>query len=406
MTSAVQQLAPARPAEQPEVTEEALIARAEALVPTLKERAAQTEAARMLPAETMADLHAAGLLRFFQPKRFGGYELEWGVQVGLGRTLAKACASTSWIACVVASHSAYVARMSPEAQEDVWGSGEPVLVSTGSVARGVRIRRVEGGYRLDGRWSFCSGCDHAAWALTRGVVEGETDGAQSYFLYPRSDFRIEDDWYVSGMRGTGSKTIVVDDIFVPEHRVLRLSTLMSPEPPGARVNRSYVYSYNFRPLAGTALMGPILGSAEAILENYMAALLAGTDVAGGDVEDPIVELRTAESAAEIGAAQLLIQSLVDRQRHYGHNNLDVPQHERVALVRDRTFAARLCFSAAERIVSSLDARDVFAEGPIQRQFRDLCGMVQQIGVNWDRNMLSCARAMFGLKSDVPYFNTK
>ncbi len=388
------------------MTEDMLIARAEALVPTLKERAARTEAGRMIPIETMEDLHRSGLLRFFQPKRYGGYELEWGVQVGLGRTIAKACASTSWIACVVASHSAYVARMSPQAQDDVWGSGKPVLVSTGSVARGVRIRRVDGGYRIDGRWSFCSGCDHAEWALTRGVIEGESDGAQSYFLYPRADFRVEDDWFVSGMRGTGSKSIVVEDIFVPEHRALKLTTLMSPEPPGAKVNRSYVYSYNFRPLAGTALMGPILGSAEAILETYMAAVLAGSDIAGGSVEDPIVELRTVESAAEIGAARLLVQSLVDRQRRYGRDNLEVPQQERIALVRDRTFATRLCFSAAERIVSSLDARDIFAEGPIQRQFRDLCGMVQQIGVNWDRNMLSCARAMFGLKSDVPYFNTK
>lgn len=380
---------------------EELIEAALSLAPGFRARAAETERARMVPVQSMEEIRAAGLLRFFLPHRFGGYELEWGIQVPLGRVLARACASTSWLVCVVGSHAAYVARMSPQAQEDVWGEQQDVLISTGSVSRGVQITRVEGGFRVTGRWSFCSGVDHAGWALTRGVVEGDGDGAQHYFLYPRSDFTIEDDWFVSGMRGTGSKSVVVKDIFVPEYRTLKLATLMSPNPPGAAVNPSYVYSYNFRPLAGTALMGPILGGAEAIFDEHVTALSAGTAR-----EDIVAQLRIAESAAELAAARLLVDSMIDRQRGFAKADTELPQAERIALVRDRTFAARLCFTAAERIVTSLDSSAIFEDGAIQRHFRDLCGMVQQIGVNWDRNMSSCAKAMLGLPSDVPYFNTK
>lgn len=383
---------------QATLTEADLLRRAEMLLPFLAENAARTEKSRMVPDDVMAEVFRAGLLRYFQPKRFGGYEMEWGAQIRLGRILAHACASTAWLVCVIGSHAAYVARMPARAQDDVWGSSRDVLISTGSVPRGVRITRTAGGYILNGKWSFCSGSDHAAWALTRGVPEGEENGAQYYFLYPRDDFTIEDDWYVSGLSGSGSKTIVAKDVFVPEYRALRLTDLMSPNPPGSAVNRSYVYTYNFRPFAGTALLGPILGAAEAALDSYIAGL---SDSAR---DDAATQLRLSESLAEVSTAALIVDSIIDRLRTHAGRNLDIAKADRINLVRDKTYAARLCFNAVERVVSGLEADSILNEAPLQRHFRDLSAMVQQIGVNWDRNMTNAAKAVFGQKTDIPFLN--
>jgi alkylation response protein AidB-like acyl-CoA dehydrogenase len=381
------------------VSIEDLVERAESLVPELRARAEATELARMVPRETMDRLFELELLSYFLPRRYGGHELPWGTQTAIGRVLAGACASTSWIACVVGSHSAYVARMAPEAQDDVWGDG-PVLIATGSVARNVSVQPVEGGFRVSGRWSFCSGIDHAAWTLFRGTPAG--DRRQHYLLMPRSDFTIEDDWYVSGMSGTGSKSALIEDVFVPTYRSLALNILMDPDPPGARVNKGSVYSYNFRPFAGSALLGPILGGAEGALAEYRSLLNSGVL----DITDVRVQLLYAESAAEIGAAGQLVQSIIARQQFYASTSANVPHADRVALTRDRTFSARLCFNAVERLMTSLPQDLFFLDAPIQRHFRDLAAMVQQIGVNWDRNMISCVRASFGMDCDIPWLNSE
>lgn len=382
------------------VTADDLADRAAALSPVLAARAAEAERLRRLPDATMADLHRLDLIKYFQPRRYGGHELNWGTQTRIGRALARGCASTAWIATVVGTHAAYVARMPPKAQEDVWGTNPNVLVATGSIGRGISARPVDGGFVLNGRWSFCSGCDHANWAMLRGGADNENVAQQLYFLFPRSDFTVEDDWYVTGMRGTGSKSIVVKDLFVPAHRTARLSDVMSPNPPGAVVSRSYVASYDFRAFAGTAMLGPILGAAEAAVDERIAQIRADSARAN----DINVQLRVSESLAEVRTAALLIESIIARVHGAGSRGQELPRTERIALLRDRTFAARLCLTAVERLAVPDAARDLTQEATFQRHYRDLAGMTQQIGINWDRNMVSCARAELGLKSDVPYLN--
>jgi 3-hydroxy-9,10-secoandrosta-1,3,5(10)-triene-9,17-dione monooxygenase len=361
-----------------------LVAAAEAMGPTLAARAAATEAARALSSETMNDLHEAGLLRYFVPRRYGGYEMDWGVQIQIGRTLARHCASTAWIGCVVGSHSAYVARMSPQAQDDVWKSQPDVLISTGSVMRNVSVQPADGGFVLNGRWSFSSGIDHAGWALMRASITN--DHRQSYFLTPRADFTIEDDWRVSGMSGTGSKSVHIKDAFVPAHRVISMTQMMAPNPPGAAVNSSVVST----------------ASAEAVLNAFRALMQDGQ--AGQDKEDPQALLRIAEAAAEIGTAGRLADGLIERQLEAAHSGAPVPKAVRIANVLERTYAARLCLNGAARLVNSLDAASITHDLPIQRHYRDLQGMVQQIGVNWDRNMINGAKAMFDLTTDIPDLN--
>ena len=381
-----------------------ILERCNELAPRLRERAAATELKRSLPDETFADLKTAGLLKIFKPHRYGGYEMDWGPQLRAGRTIARSCPSTAWIVTVVGSHAAYVCRLRPEAQDDIWQSGEDVLIATGSVPVKAGARAVDGGYILDGQWRFCSGVDHAAWAMTPTFVEDQRELGMRYFLYPRADFSIDDDWHVAGMSGTGSKSVVVSEVFVPEHRTLPFVEFFVPDPPGSKVNAGGVYSYDFRLFVGSAMLGPIVGTAEGALEQMLALARDDTGVQKMNIHDTATQLLIAESSAEVETAGYLLDRILERQSYYPPKKIAIPVDERVALLRDRTFATRLCVNAIERLVTSLDSRSIFDDDPIQRQFRDLAAMAQQIGVNWDRNMSSCGQKLLGLPSEDTFLN--
>jgi len=381
-----------------------LVRRAESLHGALTARAAETERLRMVHPDTMADLHRLGLIKYFQPRQWGGFDLPWGTQFHIGRALAKACASTAWIATVVGTHAAYAARMKPEAHADIWGKSPDVLVSTGSGGRDITVTPVEGGFRLSGRWSFLSGIDHADWAMVRGGPDDGQTMNREYFILPKGDYTIVDDWFVTGMRGTGSKSVMAKDVFVPAHRATIVSQLMGWNPPGAAAVDNYVIAYDFKLFGGTAMLGAILGCSEAAVADHVAAMKRAAQDGRAIASDINAQLRMAESQADVRTAAMLMERVVEGVHAWGARGEAQPRSEAIQSLADRTYAVRLCVNALERIALNGDLADMVAETPFQRRYRDLMGMAQQIGVNWDRNMASCAQAELGLKSAVAHFN--
>jgi 3-hydroxy-9,10-secoandrosta-1,3,5(10)-triene-9,17-dione monooxygenase len=372
----------------------------------LRAGAVSTEASRSLNPATVTALKDAGLFSIFKPRRYGGYELDWGPQIQAGRILGAACASTAWVVSVVGSHAGYAARLKPEAQDDIWGDGADVIISTGSAPTGAIAEPANGGYKVSGQWRFCSGIDHASWVLLPAPVQGAVDGRQDFVLLPSSDIEILDDWHVAGMSGTGSRSVLLSDIYVPKHRTLRLATFMSANPPGATVNEGGVYRCDFRLFGGTAMLGPIVGAAEGALSGVVEMLGAGSHPGAPDPTNSATQLLIAEAAAEISTAACLLEDLLARQARIvlGDGTISLP--DRVALLRDRTYSSRLCVRAVERLVRALDADSAFEDHPVQRQYRDLAAMSQQIGINWDRNMASCGQNLLGLPSIDPFLNVE
>ena len=202
------------------MTPEAYLERVRALLPDLRERTARAEQLRRLPDETFADFQEAGLFRALQPRRYGGYELDPGTFYQAVMEVGAVCGSSAWILGVIGVHNWHLAIFPPQAQEDVWGEDTSVQLSTSLAPTGT-VERVEGGYRLQGRWSFSSGCDFCQWAVLGGIAPPAEDGQPPdarVFLVPRSDYAIDDNWHVMGLCATGSKDLVVDDAFVPEYR--------------------------------------------------------------------------------------------------------------------------------------------------------------------------------------------
>src|SRR5438067_6668266 len=288
--------------------ERALLQRARALIPRLAERAPAATAARRLPAKTIAEYHAAGILRILQPRRFGGLEGRFSLFSRIVEDLTFGCASSAWVYAVLAEHQWIIAQYPEQAQIDVWGD-DPLAVASSSLAPRAPARRVPGGWRLSGRYTFSSGCDFAQWAIL-GVFLGEVGDPRSiaYLLVPLADTEIVDDWQVLGLAGTGSKSLVLRDVFVPEHRMVMVSDLFAGTPPGAKVHpeypvlrapRGFLVSYSLPPVA-IALGRRALDIACASLARRVSRGV--TKVA----ESEVVQLALGEAAAALDLATLLL----------------------------------------------------------------------------------------------------
>src|SRR5262249_21625786 len=218
-----------------------LVDEARRLAPTLQERSLETNELRRLPDITWKELMEAGLLRGLQPARWGGGEVHPKEFYSAVIEVARTEGSTGWVLGVVGVHPWQTALFPKETQEEMW-SEDPTAMNSSSYAPTGKAEKAPGGYRLSGRWSFSSGCDHCQWVclgaiLGTGEVEGREVPDFRFFLLPRKDYKIDDNWFVAGMAGTGSKDIIVADAFVPEHRSQsRLDYMLGRPLPGWELN--------------------------------------------------------------------------------------------------------------------------------------------------------------------------
>ncbi len=203
------------------------LAAARAMRQVLASREAATIAARKISRETIADFHSAGFFRLVQPARWGGMDADWDVVTGVITELAQGCASSAWVYSVVVLHHLYLSVWPDDVQDTVWGGNRETLMSSGLAPR--PAKKVAGGYVVDGDWAWSSGCDHAEYAMVGGALEG---APPVMFLIPMEKIQIVDDWHTFGMRGTGSKTLRLNQVFVPEHWTVMYSQLMGPTRPG------------------------------------------------------------------------------------------------------------------------------------------------------------------------------
>jgi 3-hydroxy-9,10-secoandrosta-1,3,5(10)-triene-9,17-dione monooxygenase len=282
--------------------ERALLERARALIPRLAERAPAATAARQLPAETIAEYHAAGILRILKPGRFGGMQGRFSLFSRIVEELTYGCASSAWVYAVLAEHQWIIAQYPEGAQIDVWGE-DHLAVASSSLAPREAARQVTGGWRLSGHYPFSSGCDYAQWAIIGAFL-----GKVAYLLVPLAEVEIVDDWQVLGLLGTGSKSLILRDVFVLEHRSVMVSDLFAGTPPGALVHpdypvlhapRGFLVSYSLPPVA-IALGRRALDTAGAALAKRVSRGL--TRVA----ESEVVQMALGEAAAAIDVATMLL----------------------------------------------------------------------------------------------------
>ncbi|HEV8313694.1 MAG TPA: acyl-CoA dehydrogenase family protein, partial [Burkholderiaceae bacterium] len=218
-----------------------VIESARAMAPRLAARAEAAERDGRVPAETIREMQAAGLFRVLQPRRWGGLELDPRVFFRVQMALAEGCMSTAWIYGVMGVHNWELPLFAERAQHEVWGKDSATLIASTYMPVG-RAERVEGGWRFSGRWGFSSGIDHCEWAFLGALLPKAGGGFEhNTFLLPRSDYRVEPNWDVLGLRATGSHDIVVEGAFVPEHRVNATNDHSDAGCPGRQLNAGWLY---------------------------------------------------------------------------------------------------------------------------------------------------------------------
>jgi 3-hydroxy-9,10-secoandrosta-1,3,5(10)-triene-9,17-dione monooxygenase len=382
----------------------AMVARAMALVPQLRDRAARTEELRHLPSETERDLHEAGLFRIVQPKRVGGSEFDYVALVDCADALGLADASAAWNFANLASHHWMLGMFDKRAQDLVWNKNPDTLIASSFIFPAGRARKVDGGYVLRGSWPFSSGVDSSDWNMLASVVssDDEADGIEyRIFLLNKSDYKIKDTWNATGLRGTGSNDVEVDDAFVADPMTLAVSDLAGGTTPGSAVNPNALYTLPVFTLFPYVLSGVALGNAQACLDDYVDGAQHRVSTYNraklGDFQS--TQIKIAEASAKIDTARLIMRSTcinaMDDARR-GH----VPDiAAKTRLRRDGAYSVNLCTEAVSLLFAASGARGLFTSGVLQRQFRDAHAINSHIAFNFDAAGTNYGRVALGLPSE-------
>ena len=381
-----------------------MVTRARGLIPRLRDRASRTEELRRLPLETERDLHEAGLFRIVQPKRVGGSELDYVALVDCADAIGQADASVAWNFANLSSHHWMLGMFDERAQDIVWGRDANALIASSFIFPAGRARKVDGGYVLRGSWPFSSGVDSCEWNMLASVVssDDEADGIEyRIFLLNKSDYRIKDTWNATGLRGTGSNDVEVDEAFVAEPMTVAVNDLAGGPTPGSVVNPNALYALPVFSLFPYVLSGVALGNAQTCLDDYvdLARHRASTYNRAklGDLQS--TQIKIAEASSKIDAARLIMRStciaaMADARR--GH----VPDTAAKTRVRrDGAYSVNLCTEAVSLLFAASGARGLYTSGALQRQFRDAHAINSHIAFNFDAAGTNYGRVALGLPSE-------
>jgi len=403
MSTAELRSAPASNAAAKIPSAEELVARARALAPKLRERAIKAEHDREIPRESVEEYIEAGLIHTLQPKRWGGYEHDHEVAFDTAIELCKStCASSAWVLNYLADHACILAHFPEEAQHDVWSENKAACIATSAAPTG-KVTVVPGGYRLDGRWAWCSGLRHSQWIMLGGLAfrPGEDHPDMRLYLLPVSQVKQDDTWYCAGLRASGSITSVVEDVFVPEHRSVSFATLRDADSPGSKINTNPIYRTPFIAVHSYALLGPALGSARTAYTDFVEwtrqRYLTYTQLA--IAQHVPVQLKVAEIGAQIDAAELLARRALSIARK-DYSGMTLPT--RTLLRRDFTYSMRMVRDAMDSLIKIAGSSGLLENNSAQRAWRDVHAISSHVVMSWDVPAENFGRAEFGLPLNPAY----
>ncbi|WP_432197500.1 hypothetical protein [Streptomyces sp. bgisy027] len=371
-----------------------LLARARQWRSTLIERSARAEELRRIPPENVEELkqrqfHLAG-----QPIPFGGLSASLDTAAEVAREVGRGCPSTAWMTSQWPGHQFLVGMMELDFQQEYWGPGPDTLSSTASAVMRMNASPERDGARItDTAIKFSSGIDYADWVIVTAPL--------GVCMVPRRDFRIVDDWYVMGLRGTGSKSLVIDDAWVPPHRILPGSDFRAGGSPGAKLYPD-VPLYQVPPnlVANLLLLAPLIGMGQGLLDIFEERARSRVDLHSGQkaFQREVTQLKFAESSFEIDTAAKVLRDGFAELRMVGHESRELELEERVRLRRDMTQAAKLVLQAGERLLTAGDASGMYDSSRWQRWGRDLKMAGLQASLTPDEIAISWSRVRWGLEA--------
>jgi 3-hydroxy-9,10-secoandrosta-1,3,5(10)-triene-9,17-dione monooxygenase len=375
-----------------------MVARTRAMIPALRKRAAQGERDRRIAKETIAEMQEAGLFRVLQPKRWDGYELPIGTYFDVEMALAEGDMSVAWVYGVVGTHPWGLSLFDDRAADDVWGKDRSVLISSSLMPSGTAMPE-PGGYRVQGRWRYSSGCEHCDWAFLGATVGGAQGGYadRCLFLIPRKDYEIVDTWHVSGLKGTGSHDIEVKGAFVPAHRMIRYSDNFKGVAPGLAVNTAPLYRLPWGQVffrgVNTASIGALQGMLDIFLDYGKSRVnrMFGTKA----FDDPTIQLTCAEVAVGLDEMKTMLHHKLRILEGYAARGEMPPYPERIHMKFPSATAADRCVTLATKLFRAAGAAGTYADMPFGRILADITAARQHVSNQYETIGRNAGAAMFG-----------
>lgn len=365
-----------------------VLAAAEALVPLLREHAVEIDEKRAIPLSVYRELENAGLFHILKPSRYAGFELSEHEHAMVALTLARGCASTAWVFAILSSHNIAALSFPPETQDEIWGRNTyATLAGNTNLNPRSKVVEVAGGYRLTGTWGFCSGSDFTDWLFFNAPVGESREGHM--FLVPRQDAETIDDWTPTGLRGTGSRSMAVTDVFVPEHRVMRAADTAFRLAERRELHPTFDAMYSPWPSHGrfpfsAVGVGAALGAAE-YFAQASGTMTRVADALGGTVklaEQDYVATEYAQAAGELEMAALLVERRSLEAAELARRHV-LPDERLLALQhRDNALVARVALREVGRIHALVGAKAGFPDHPISRAKRDTEMVAAHVTLSW------------------------
>ena len=383
-----------------------MMARIEAILPQIAANATKAEADRMLPQENIDLLKGTGLHRAFQPRAYGGLEMPVPEFENCIALIATACGSTAWAFSLLAEHSHQLALYSKELQDEIWGE-DPDAVASSSIAPYGKSEEVEGGVRFSGEFGWSSGCDYGQWAIL-GFLRDTPEGGKvhSFAILPRSDYEIRDTWFTKGMRGTGSKTLVVNGAFVPNHRIESVPALMTLTSAGGSLYpESTTYHVPFLYVFAACFSSVSLGVAERMLKLYTERTQGRVRAyTGAKVGQSIPAcMRLAESTHQVAAGRAFLEKTWEEMRDHAERRV-YPDATRMAFWRtNQAYAVKMFVAAVDRLFEASGGSAWFDDAEAQRLFRDAHMTAAHAYTDYDISAQILGRALMGLEPDPSLF---
>lgn len=381
----------------------ALVERARLLQPLLEKNAAATEANRRVAEENIVAIRAAGLFKIMVPRRFGGLETDIRTALEVSRELAKGCGSTAWVTALNNSGSRVLGVGPAETQNEVWGNS-PDATLFGSTSGLATAQKVSGGLIVSGKWTYASGCLHADWGLLSLPLVNESGDVtgRAMGLFPISELVIEDTWFASGLKGSGSNTVVLNEVFVPDHRLLSIAAMVGPDTP-TPYKEEALYRSSPYPSLSIALLGPLLGMASRALEY----VLEKAPTKGIALTSYQPQALSTGLQASLGKASILIETahlhayraadIVDEAAREGRL-LSYP--ERARLRMDASHTAQTASKAVDLLMTAHGSSAFAENNPLQRIWRDIAIASSHAILHPEISAEAYGRSLLGIEESI------
>ncbi len=391
---------------QPERTVEALLEHARGIAQLAASRTQAIDQQRHLPDDLMVAMKESNLFRVLQPSHWGGYEMDLGTFVRVATEIAKGDTSTGWVYCILGIHHFWIGYVEPELQQEIWGQDSHVLMADSFAPVG-KTRPVAGGYRLSGRWSFLSGLWCSDWVAVGALITPEHGDRPEWAMcfLPKGEYRVDDQWHVVGMQGTDSNTIVVEEAFVPHHRVYWLERAQrTGESPGHKLNTNPLYRLPFIPTLGIALVPAAVGSARAALTHFQQWIEKRVPIysTSGTSQQGMAsaQIALAEGYTTMDAVEGLMLRCADEIMALPPDRLIPTEQERMRYYAWRSYMVRQSIRVVDRLFELSGGHALYLHHPMQRIWRDIHATGQHLALHYEFAMEGYGRSLVGLPSGM------